>query len=196
MSLTKRIKAVFVDGISLKKTVGETLVPTIVEAGQLLAGCLRDGGKILSCGNGGSACDANHFNTEMVNRFMIERSPLPAISLNTDMAVLTAIANDYDYADVFAKQIKALGKKGDVLLAISTSGNSLNIVRAINMAHESGMPVVALTGRDGGDIAGALIAGDIEIRVPGKVTPRIQEVHITIIHCLCDLIDHILFEKN
>ncbi len=196
MSLTERIKAAFVDGVSLKEVVAKTLTPTIVEAGQMLADCLRDGGKILSCGNGGSACDASHFTAEMVNRFIIERNPLSAISLNTDMAVLTAVANDYEYVDIFAKQIKALSKKGDVLLAISTSGNSQNIVRAINMAHECGMLVIALTGRDGGDMASVLVAGDIEIRVPSKVTPRIQEVHIIIIHCLCDLIDHILFKKN
>lgn len=195
MNLSEHVKTIFADGADLKNLVAKTLAPGIVEASQMLVNCIRGGGKILSCGNGGSACDAMHFNAELVNRYIIERNPLPAIALNTDMAVLTAVSNDYSYNDVFSKQIKAIGKKGDVLFCISTSGNSPNIVRAISKAHECGLQVIALTGRDGGDMANALEAGDIEIRVPGKVTPRIQEVHIVIIHCLCDLIDKILFEK-
>ena len=195
MSLSEHVKNIFADSANLKNLVVKTLAPSIVEASQMLVNCIRGGGKILSCGNGGSACDAMHFNAEIVNRFMIERDPLPAIALNADMAVLTAVSNDYSYNDVFSKQIKAIGRKGDVLLCISTSGNSQNLVRAISKAHECGLQVIALTGRDGGDMANALRASDLEIRVPGTVTPRIQEVHIVIIHCLCDLIDRILFEK-
>ena len=195
MNLTQHIKVVFSDSISLKDLVAKTLVPTIVEASQKLVRCFRDGGKVLSCGNGGSACDAAHFTAEIANRFLIERDGLSAITLNSDVALLTAIANDYSYQDIFTRQIKALGKKDDVLLAISTSGNSQNIVKAINKAHECGMQVIALTGNDGGEMATVLTVGDIEIRVPAKVTPRIQEVHILIIHCLCELVDKILFEK-
>ncbi len=195
-NLVEQVKTNFVDSASLKNSIVESLAPVIVEAGQMLANCISHGGKILSCGNGGSGCDAAHFNGELVNRFMIERDPLSAICLNTDTAALTAIANDYSYQDIFTKQIKALGKKGDVLLAISTSGNSQNIVRAIIRAHECGLRVIALTGRDGGEMARALAVGDLEIRVPAKVTPRVQEVHILVIHCLCELIDKILFEKN
>ncbi len=193
MSLVEYTKTIFTDSANLKILAATTLIPSIVEASQMLVKCIRSGGKVLSCGNGGSACDAMHFSGELVNRFMIERSPLPAIALNTDVGVLTAISNDYSYEDIFAKQIQALGKKGDVLFCISTSGNSLNIVRAISKAHEGGLHVVALTGKDGGDTADALEAGDIEIRVPSKVTPRIQEIHILVIHCLCDLIDKVLF---
>lgn len=195
MNLAEHVQNIFADSVNIKSLLAKTLAPRVVEAGQMLVTSIRSGGKILTCGNGGSACDAMHFTTELVNRFVIERNPLPAITLNADMAVLTAVSNDYSYNDIFSKQIKALGKRGDVLLCISTSGNSPNIVRAIGKAHECGLQVVALTGRDGGDMANALEAGDIEIRVPGKVTPRIQEVHILVIHCLCDLIDTILFEK-
>lgn len=155
--------------------------------------CLRAGHKILSCGNGGSAGDAQHFSSEMINRFEMERPPLPAIALTTESSTLTAIANDYSYDDVFAKQIKALGQAGDILLAISTSGNSTNVVRAIDAAQDRGMTVVALTGGDGGEIALLLAAKDIEVRVPSARTARIQEVHLLLIHCLCDVIDKSLF---
>ena len=158
-----------------------------------MAQCLRDGHKILSCGNGGSAGDAQHFSSELLNRFEMERPPLPAIALTTDSSTLTSIANDYSYDDIFAKQIKALGAAGDLLLAISTSGNSSNVIRAIDAAQDRGMTVVALTGHDGGEMAPALIDSDIEIRVPSDRTARIQEVHLLIIHCLCDVIDQSLF---
>jgi len=154
---------------------------------------LQNDGKILSCGNGGSAGDAQHFSSELLNRFERERPGLPAVALTTDSSTLTSIANDYAYEDIFAKQIRALGRGGDVLLAISTSGNSENVNRAIAAAHERSMQVVALSGRDGGQMAEILSAGDVEIRVPAERTARIQEVHLVVIHCLFDLIDESLF---
>jgi D-sedoheptulose 7-phosphate isomerase len=171
-------------------------VPAIDAAGSMLAQRLQDGGKVLSCGNGGSAGDAQHFSSELLNRFEMERPPLAAVALTTDTSTLTSIANDYAYNDIFSKQVAALGTAKDVLLAISTSGNSANVIRAIDMAHDRGMGVVALTGCDGGEMAGALDKGDVEIRVPADRTARIQEVHLLIIHCLCDLIDQQLFGSN
>lgn len=151
--------------------------------------CLLNNGKILSCGNGGSAGDAQHFSAEMLNRFEMERPGLPAMALTTDSSTLTSIANDYCYDDIFSKQVRALGQPGDCLLAISTSGNSENVLRAVQAAHERGVQVVALTGRDGGKMAGIYREDDVEIRVPATATARIQEVHLLVIHCLCDLID-------
>jgi D-sedoheptulose 7-phosphate isomerase len=165
------------------------LVPVITEASALMARCILGDRKILSCGNGGSAGDAQHFSSELLNRFERERPGLPAMALTTDSSTLTSIANDYSFEEIFSKQVRALAQPGDVLLAISTSGNSANVVRAIAAAHERGACVVALTGRDGGRMAAALAAGDIEIRVPAMRTARIQEVHLLVIHCLCDLID-------
>jgi len=165
------------------------LVPVITEASALMARCILSDRKILSCGNGGSAGDAQHFSSELLNRFERERPGLPAMALTTDSSTLTSIANDYSFEEIFSKQVRALAQPGDVLLAISTSGNSANVVRAIAAAHERGACVVALTGRDGGRIAAALATGDIEIRVPAMRTARIQEVHLLVIHCLCDLID-------
>jgi D-sedoheptulose 7-phosphate isomerase len=157
---------------------------------------LLEDGKILSCGNGGSAADAQHFSSELLNRFEMERPGLPAVALTTDSSTVTSIANDYSFVDVFAKQVRALGQDVDVLLAISTSGNSENVLRAVRAAHERGVKVVALTGRDGGSIAAALGSEDIEIRVPAERTCRIQEVHLLVIHCLCDLIDAELLEPR
>lgn len=186
--MEERVLAQFRESIALKQA-SESLAPSIVAAGQLMTRCLLNDGKILSCGNGGSASDAQHFSGEMLGRFEMERPGLPAVALTTDTSALTAIGNDYQYADIFARQIRALGQSDDVLLAISTSGNSENVLRAIRTAHERGMRVVALTGRDGGSIAQALTADDLEIRVPAQRTSRIQEVHILTIHCLCDLVD-------
>jgi phosphoheptose isomerase len=183
----------FEESISVKQASMDSILPTLARAGESMVDCLRLGHKILSCGNGGSAGDAQHFSSELINRFEIERPPLPAIALTTESSTLTAIANDYSYDDVFAKQIKALGQAGDVLLAISTSGNSNNVVRAIDAAQDRGMTIVALTGRDGGEIAPLLAAKDTEIRVPSDRTARIQEVHLLLIHCLCDIIDSSLF---
>jgi len=178
----------FRESIALKQA-SEVLVPVIVEAGQALTECLLNDGKVLSCGNGGSASDAQHFSGEMLGRFEMERPGLPAIALTTDSSALTAIANDYQYADVFAKQVRALGQAGDVLLAISTSGNTENVLRAVTTAHERSLRIIALTGHDGGILAQALNAQDIEIRVPAQRTCRIQEVHILVIHSLCALVD-------
>ncbi|HEU5398623.1 MAG TPA: phosphoheptose isomerase, partial [Gammaproteobacteria bacterium] len=163
---------------------------------KLMADALKQDRKIMSCGNGGSAADSQHFSAELLNRFERERPGLAGIALTTDTSTLTSIANDYEYNDIFAKQVRALGRGGDVLLAISTSGNSPNVTRAIDAAHEKGIHVVALTGRDGGKMAAQLKQGDIEIRVPAKVTARIQEVHLVALHCMCDLIDlHLFGEK-
>lgn len=193
MNLINRIQENFNDSIELKKTSGKILFPSILAAGEMLVRCISGGNKILCCGNGGSACDAQHFTTELVNRFLVERDNLPAIALTADTAILTAIANDYSYAEVFAKQVKALGKESDMLLAISTSGRSQNIIRAIQEAQARKMCVLALIGGDGGTIKGLLTNNDVGICVPSNTTQRIQEVHILIIHCLCDLIDKKLF---
>jgi D-sedoheptulose 7-phosphate isomerase len=183
-----RVQEHFRDSAELKQR-SVALAPLIAAAAEMITQCLLDDGKVLSCGNGGSAADAQHFSSEMLNRFEMERPGLPAFALTTDSSTLTSIGNDYEFADVFAKQVRALGQAGDVLLAISTSGNSENVVRAVQAAHERRMRVVALTGRDGGSIARALGPDDIEIRVPAERTCRIQEVHLLAIHALCDLID-------
>ncbi len=184
-----RITQHFNDSIQAKQQSLEVLAPAIAAAAALISQALDQGGKILSCGNGGSAGDAQHFSSEMLNRFEMERPGLPAVALTTDSSTLTSIANDYDYNQVFSKQVLALGNAGDVLLAISTSGNSGNVVSAVEAAHARDMGVVALSGRDGGKIAGLLSDADAEICVPVKSTARIQEVHLLTIHCLCDLID-------
>jgi D-sedoheptulose 7-phosphate isomerase len=189
MDTTQRIRRHFTDSAQLKLAAVDTLAPQIARAAALMTECLLGDGKILACGNGGSASDAQHFSAEMVGRFERERPELPAISLATDTSILTAIANDYDYAQVFAKQVRALGGAGDVLLAISTSGNSSNVVAAVDAAHERGMRVVALTGKGGGRMGELLTADDVHICVPHTVTARIQETHILSIHCICDVID-------
>jgi len=194
--MTKRIQAQFEESIAVKQAAVDTLPQTIELAGAQMAQCLRDGHKILSCGNGGSAADAQHFSSELLNRFELERPPLPAMALTTDSSTLTSIANDYSYDDIFSKQVKALGQKGDVLLVISTSGNSANVIRAIDAAQDRGMIVIALSGRDGGEMAHALTGDDVEIRAPSDRTARIQEVHLLVIHCLCDAIDHSLFPSD
>ena len=193
--MEQRVRRHFEDSIATKQAaIG--LAPAIAAAAATMTRCLLEDGKILSCGNGGSAADAQHFSSELLNRFELERPGLPAVALTTDSSTLTSIANDYAFVEVFAKQVRALGQPADVLLAISTSGNSENVVRAIRAAHERGLRVVALTGRDGGAIAGLLADGDIEIRVPADRTCRIQEVHLLVIHCLCDLIDAELLEPR
>jgi D-sedoheptulose 7-phosphate isomerase len=193
MSLTDSIRGHFADSIATKQAAMAVLVPSIAAATEVLTGSLRAGGKVLSCGNGGSAGDAQHFSAELLNRFERERPGLAAVALSTDTSTLTSIANDYAYEQVFSKQVTALGRPGDTLLAISTSGNSPNVIAAIHAAHDRGMRVVALTGRNGGKMAPALRAGDVEIRVPAERTARIQEVHLVVIHCLCDGIDQGLF---
>ena len=190
--LLARVRRQFQESAQTKLDAMEALATPIASAVELMAQCLLANGKILSCGNGGSAADAQHFSGELLNRFERERPPLAAIALTTDTSTLTAIANDYDFDQVFAKQISALGQSGDVLLAISTSGNSRNVLRAIEAAHERELRVVALTGRSGGEIVKHLGPHDVHICVPHTQTPRIQEVHLLAIHCLCDGIDTLL----
>jgi D-sedoheptulose 7-phosphate isomerase len=190
MDIKKRITRHFTDSAELKLRVKDALAAPIADAAQLFFDCVTNDGKILCCGNGGSAADAQHFAAELVNRFEIERPGLAAIALTTDSSVLTSIANDYDYSLIFSKQVRALGLPKDSLLAISTSGHSQNVVAAIHAAHERSMRVVALTGRDGGEMASMLKPGDVSICVDGKNTARIQEVHLLALHCICDAIDY------
>ena len=185
----KRIREHFAESARLKVDASETLAPHIARAARLFTDCLLADGKILACGNGGSAADAQHFAAELVGRFERERPELPAIALTTDTSILTAVANDYSFDQVFAKQVRALGARGDVLLAISTSGNSGNVVAAIEAARSREMHVVALTGKGGGRIGELLAATDVHLCVPHARTARIQEVHLLMIHCLCDAID-------
>ena len=190
--LTARVRRQFEESAQTKLQAIEALADPIARAAEGMARCLLANGKLLACGNGGSAADAQHFSGELLNRFERERPPLAAVALTTDTSTLTAIANDYEYDQVFSKQVSALGQPGDVLLAISTSGNSRNVLRAIEAAHERDMRVVALTGRGGGEIAKALAPEDVHICVPHARTPRIQEVHLLTLHCLCDGIDCLL----
>lgn len=189
MDPATRVREHFAESIATKQAAVDVISESIAVAGQLMAQSLLDDGKILSCGNGGSAGDAQHFSSELLNRFERERPGLPAMALTTDASTITSISNDYAYEEIFSKQIRALGKPQDVLLGISTSGNSENVCRAITAAHERGMKVVALSGRDGGRMADMFEEGDVEIRVPATRTARIQEVHLVCIHALCDLID-------
>jgi D-sedoheptulose 7-phosphate isomerase len=187
--LEQRIQRHFFDSADLKNQCAEQLSKPIADAVQAVLGCITAGGKVLACGNGGSASDAQHFAAEFVGRFERERPGLAAIALNTDTSILTAIGNDYDFASIYAKQVQALGNPGDVLLAISTSGNSANVLAAVDAAHEKDMTVIALTGRGGGRLAPRLLETDVHICVPHERTARIQEVHILAIHCLCDAVD-------
>ena len=193
MDIELRIRNHFLDSIEVKTNALDELITPIKHAANCISQSLLNEGKILSCGNGGSAGDAQHFSAELLNRFEIERPGLPAVALTTDSSTLTAIANDYQYDQIFSKQIHALGTNRDVLLAISTSGNSPNIVQAVQAAHEREMMVLCLTGNKGGRLAELLRGDDIEIRVSSDRTARIQEVHLLVIHCLCDIIDAILF---
>ena len=192
MDLIARISQHFQDSAQTKLDAMELLAAPISDAAQTMVTCLINNGKILACGNGGSAADAQHFAAELVGRFEAVRQELAAIALTTDSSILTAVANDYSFNVIYAKQVRALGQPGDVLLAISTSGNSANIVEAIQAAHSNDLTVVALTGRDGGKIGQMLREGDIHICVPAERTARIQETHLLAIHCLCDGIDCLL----
>jgi D-sedoheptulose 7-phosphate isomerase len=193
--IQSRIAAHFAESAELKRAAAQVLTEPLVRASELLVGTLRGGGKVLACGNGGSAADAQHFAAELVNRFEMERPPLAAIALSTDTSSLTSIANDYAYVEVFSKPLRALGRRGDALLAISTSGNSANVLEAVKTAHELGIRVVALTGNGGGKMSALLKPGDVHLCVPHKKTARIQEVHLVCIHCLCDAIDTSLFPR-
>lgn len=193
----QRIQQHFIDSADLKYQSAQALSKPIAEAIAALMACLTGGGKILACGNGGSAADAQHFAAEFVGRFERERPELPAIALTTDTSILTAIGNDYDFSQVFAKQVRALGQPGDVLVAISTSGNSANILTAVQAAHQREMVVIALTGKGGGQLGTTLRETDVHICVPHNVTARIQEVHLLSLHCLCDGVDNqLLGEKD
>jgi len=187
--LEQRIEQQFIDSADLKYQAAQVLSKPIAAAVQALLACVTSGGKVLACGNGGSAADAQHFAAEFVGRFERERPELGAIALTTDSSILTAIANDYDFNQIYVKQVRALGQPGDVLLAISTSGNSANVLAAIDAAHEREMTIVALTGKGGGKIGMALQDTDVHICVPHDRTARIQEVHLLVLHCLCDGVD-------
>lgn len=178
------------DSIAVKQRAAEALAEPIARAASLMIDCLQRGGKILSCGNGGSAGDAQHFSSELLNRFEQERPGLAAIALTTDTSTLTSIGNDFSFNEIFSRQVRALGREGDMLLAISTSGNSVNVLEATRAAHERNMTVVALTGHGGGKLAAAMTDRDVEIRVPSNSTARTQEVHLLSIHCLCTLLDN------
>ena len=194
--LSARVSAQFAESVQLKLEASRLLAAPIARAADLLARTLKAGGKVLACGNGGSAADAQHFAAELLNRFEIERAPLAAIALTTDSSTLTSIANDYAYEQVFSKQVRGLGRRGDALLAISTSGNSRNVIEAMRAAHELGVHVVALTGAGGGKMAALISPEDVNICVPHKRTARIHEVHLLVLHCLCDGIDFQLFPKS
>ena len=195
-SLIARVRSNFEQSIQTTRSVMEQLAPLVSKAAVVMANALLDEHKILVCGNGGSAADAQHFSAEMLNRFERERPGLPAVALTTDSSTLTSIGNDYHFEDIFAKQVRALGQPGDVLLAISTSGNSANINLAVDAAHERGMACVALNGRNGGTLTTMLVENDVDICVAGSSTARIQEVHGIVIHCLCDLIDYQLLGET
>ena len=192
MDINNRIIKHFKDSAELKLRVKDTLAKPIAEGAQIFFDCVTNDGKILCCGNGGSAADAQHFAAELLNRFEKERPGLACVALTTDSSVLTSIGNDYDFNQIFSKQVRALGLPGDNLLAISTSGNSPNVVAAIHAAHERDMRVIALTGRNGGAMAAALRDTDVLICVDAQSTARIQEVHLLSLHCLCDVIDFLL----
>jgi DnaA initiator-associating protein len=197
MDFIQRVKDHFSESIQTKINAVDLLADEIVRAGKMMADSLLDGRKILLCGNGGSAADAQHFSGELLNRLERERPSLPAVALSTDTSTITAIGNDYDFSEIFVKQIDALGQAGDVLVAISTSGNSQNILRAIEVAHDKQMHVIALTGGSGGKIVSLLDnAKDVEIRAPSQRTIRIQELHGLVVHCLCDLIDQYIFGES
>ncbi len=193
MNLSARVQEAVAESVALKNRLAAEQAETVAAAARMLAEVFKKGGKVLLFGNGGSAADAQHLAAEFVNRFQVERPPLAAVALTTDTSILTAVANDYDFLEVFAKQVRALGRPGDAALGISTSGNSPNVVAGLKAARELGLKTLALSGRDGGPVAAQ---ADVALVVPSRNTPRIQEVHITVGHILCDLVDFILFPEK
>ena len=196
MDHVEHLKKHFLEGVELRTRMAETMPKEIARAGEALAQALKAGRKVLSCGNGGSAADSQHFAAEMVGRFERERPGLPGIALTTDTSALTAIANDYDFDRVFSRQVEALGQAGDFLLAISTSGNSKNVIEAIKAAHAKGLTVIALTGRDGGAMGKMLHPQDFHLNVAHPRTMRVQEIHLLAIHCLCEVVDNVIFGEK
>ena len=196
MDLATHIRGHFEESADLKRRMAESLAPQIARAGSALAEALRADRKVLACGNGGSAADSQHFAAEIVGRFERERPGMPAIALTTDTSALTAIANDYSFDVVFSKQVEALGRPGDFLLGISTSGNSKSVVEAIRSAQARRMRVIALTGRDGGAMAKMLGPDDFHLNVAHPRTMRVQEVHLLVIHCLCEVVDNVIFGEK
>ena len=189
MNKESRIEEIFQASIETKQASLSEVKTSVANAAKEVVQAFKQQGKVLSCGNGGSAADAQHLSSELLNRFEREREGLAAIALTTDSSTLTSIANDYNYENIFSRQVLALGNSNDVLVAISTSGNSANVLAAIKAAHQKSMSVVVLSGNGGGKIASVLKETDIEIRIPSDSTARIQEVHLLVLHCLCDLID-------
>jgi D-sedoheptulose 7-phosphate isomerase len=192
MDLVSHLRQHFEEGIELRRRMAQTLPAEIARAGEALAAAMKAGRKALACGNGGSAADSQHFAAEMVGRFERERPGMPAIALTTDTSALTAIANDYDFDRVFSRQVEALGNPGDVLLAISTSGNSKNVLEAVRAAQARDLVVIALTGRDGGAMAKLLRPKDFHLNVAHPRTMRVQEIHLLVIHCLCEVVDNVI----
>jgi D-sedoheptulose 7-phosphate isomerase len=192
--LRQRASQHFLDSIAVKQEAEKVLPESVAQAVVAMVDCLRSGGKVMACGNGGSAADAQHFAAELIGRFERERQELAAIALTTDTSILTAVGNDYSYEEVFSKQVRGLGKKGDILLGISTSGNSKNVVKAIEAAKKIGINIIALTGNGGGKIASLLDVNDIHLCVPSNRTARIQETHLVLLHGLCDGVDHLLLD--
>ena len=196
MDLAAHLRTHFEEGIELRRRMADTLPAQIAKAGEALAGALKSGRKALACGNGGSAADSQHFAAELVGRFERERPGLPAVALTVDTSALTAIANDYDYDRVFSKQVEALGNEGDVLLAISTSGNSKNVIEAMKAAQARKLVVIALTGRDGGAMGRMCGPRDFHLNVAHPRTMRVQEVHLLVVHCLCEVVDNVIFGEK
>jgi D-sedoheptulose 7-phosphate isomerase len=196
MDHVANLRSHFEEGVELRRRMAETLPKEIARAGEALAAALKGGRKVLACGNGGSAADSQHFAAEIVGRFERERPGMPAIALTVDTSALTAIANDYDWDRVFAMQVSALGQAGDMLLAISTSGNSKNVVKAIEAAHAKNMSVIALTGRDGGAMGRMLRPQDFHLNVAHPRTMRVQEIHLLVVHCLCEVVDNVIFGEK
>ncbi len=194
--ITDKIKDMFADSIAAKQSAISVLPEPLTRATELAVSVLKNGNKILACGNGGSAADAQHFAAELLARYKMERGSLAAMALTTDTSTITAIANDYCYEDIFSRQVSGLGNKGDLLLGISTSGNSENVLRAIQVAQKKGLSIIMLSGNNGGKIADVLRESDIEIRVPSSTTARIQEIHILCLHCICEQIDDVMFGQT